>query len=955
MKHRVIAALLALAALLSFLPAAQAAEPELIYTLRDGEAIITGASGDLTGQLLIPEELNGHQVVGIAERAFDNQTGLISVVIQAKVEQLGPVFRSCTALTEAVLPEGLTTLNGTFSGCTALAEITLPSTVKYLGSRTFQNTALRELRLPDGLKEIGADCFSNVPLQEIALPAGLERVGAGAFRGFAELRSLVIPSSVRYLDAAAFSGSIGTVFVRGRTTDGGKLPFASAQRVYCHSGAPVRKQLADYYPTIFYEELPYDPEAQPVAEENGLQYAVIDGEAVVISGAGGEELTVPAKLGGAPVTMVAPLCFSGAAERYASVTLPDSVRWVGRGAIDAERANVPQALQYAGERAFANVTLTGEPQFFSLVTAETESFFGCGLTAAVFGPALRTLGRRAFALNDLRTVTLAEGVETLGAEVFAWNAALTALTVPSTVTQCDDCLKNSKVARVVGDPDGAMAAYCEREGILFIDARTGEEVGEARLVTLDHIQYKIFPSGRAWVVDCEPEQLTGEVVIPASVDGAVVERICDSALAHCGATIIRLPETVRVLEDWAFLQCRSLAYVAIPERLETVLGTPFAACEKLRLLYLPPSYRQDSLVATHLYGLEVLVGYEDTEAERLAQSEGLRFIALPKDAAAIKNETGVFVRQDDALTAVYLRLEQSGGRISAVVPDEVDGLPVTRIAAGAVGDPDYAVLGANVQYVEDGAFYTGGEPAHLAQLVVPASVQYLPPRVSDNAGLTIFGSTGSYADRYAAENGYRFLDRATTPFRDVARSAWYHDAIRTVYWNGLMNGVGENRFAPNETTTRAMVAQVLANLSGIRDFTWSYGFRDVPEDAWYAGAVNWGAMVGIIQGTSKTTFSPEDPVTREQLATLLYRFARACGVDVTARAELDGFGDRGQISQYALSAMQWAVASGVIRGTGPRTLQPRSYATRAEIAQMLCNFMRLTGRTKSAKAVLQIA
>ena len=180
MKHRVIAALLALAALLSFLPAAQAAEPELIYTLRNGEAIITGASGDLTGQLLIPEELNGHPVVGIADRAFDNQTGLISVVIQAKVEQLGPAFRSCTALTEAVLPEVLTTLNGTFSGCTALAEITLPSTVKYLGSRTFQNTALRELRLPDGLKEIGADCFSNVPLQEIVLPAGLERVGAGA-------------------------------------------------------------------------------------------------------------------------------------------------------------------------------------------------------------------------------------------------------------------------------------------------------------------------------------------------------------------------------------------------------------------------------------------------------------------------------------------------------------------------------------------------------------------------------------------------------------------------------------------------------------------------------------------------------------------------------------------------------------------------------------------------------
>ena len=159
-----------------------------------------------------------------------------------------------------------------------------------------------------------------------------------------------------------------------------------------------------------------------------------------------------------------------------------------------------------------------------------------------------------------------------------------------------------------------------------------------------------------------------------------------------------------------------------------------------------------------------------------------------------------------------------------------------------------------------------------------------------------------------------------------------------------MNGVSDTAFAPDATTTRAMVAKVLANLSGIRDFTWSYGFRDVPEDAWYAGAVNWGAMVGIIQGTSKTTFSPDEPVTREQLATFLYRFARACGMDVSERDELTGYDDRAAVSQYALSAVQWAVASGLIRGTGARTLSPASYATRAEIAQMLSNFVRLAGR-----------
>lgn len=945
MKHRIIAALLVLAALLSFLPTVHAAQGELTYTVQDGQVTVTGTVEAPVGQLVIPETIDGYPVTAIANGAFIGANELISVVIQAKVDRLERVFTDCLSLSEVILPEGLVRLEGTFRGCSQLAELTLPSTVRYLGSDTFADTALTQLVLPSGLREIGDRCFRSTPLTAITLPNGLERIGSEAFGSRFEQDYLEIPASVRFIGAKAFEGALGTVVVRGTDTSCGAQPFSSVQLLYCHRTAP----LAAAVPTaVYFEELSYAPTAYPICREGDFWYTVVAGEAIIVRALCDGDVTVPAELGGAAVTALGPFCFYREKTPYLQLTLPDTIRSVGRSAVCARSSNVPQQLQYAGDYAFADVPLRGTPQFSSLISAGTESFRGCGLTEVVFGSALRSLGRRAFSRNRLRSVTLAEGVETLGAEVFAWNSSLSELTVPSTVTQCEDCLKYSGVSRVLGYPDSPMEAYCERAEIPFVNLLTGEESSGTRLVTIDHIQYKIFSSGKAWVVGSEPQYLTGEVVIPPTVEGATVERICDSALANCAAVTVRLPYTLRVLEDWAFLRCSELTYVEIPQGLETMLGTPFAACEKLRLLYLPAGFRRNSTSAAHLYGLELLVGYAGTDAEQFAADEGLRFIALPENAVPIMNETGVFLREDEALTALYLRPMQSGGATTVIVPDDVAGIPVTRLAAGSVGNPNSAALGANVLYVDEGAFYADDEEGNLTQLMVPSSVRSLPSTLCAAPNLTIIGTVETYAEQYAEEKGYRFLDPETTPFRDVSRTAWYHDAVRSVYWNGLMNGVSEHSFAPEDTTTRAMIAKVLANLSGIRDFPWSYGFRDVPDNAWYAPAVNWGAMVGIIQGTSKTAFSPNDPVTREQLAALLYRFAQACNMKTDARADLSAYTDRGQISQYALSAMQWAVASGILRGTDAHTLNPLGYATRAEIAQMVSNFMRYIGRNRNA-------
>ncbi|WP_454940853.1 S-layer homology domain-containing protein [Evtepia sp.] len=178
----------------------------------------------------------------------------------------------------------------------------------------------------------------------------------------------------------------------------------------------------------------------------------------------------------------------------------------------------------------------------------------------------------------------------------------------------------------------------------------------------------------------------------------------------------------------------------------------------------------------------------------------------------------------------------------------------------------------------------------------------------------------------------------TWPFTDVAESDWFYDAVRYAYENGLMDGVGEGRFAPNNPTTRAQLVTILYRLEGEPDVTGESGFTDVEADTWYTDAVAWAAANGIVNGVSETKFAPGNNITREQLATILFRYAESKGYDVSARADLSGFPDAGDILPYAQEAVAWAVAEGIIQGFEDDTIRPGGNATRAQIATILMRF-----------------
>ena len=177
------------------------------------------------------------------------------------------------------------------------------------------------------------------------------------------------------------------------------------------------------------------------------------------------------------------------------------------------------------------------------------------------------------------------------------------------------------------------------------------------------------------------------------------------------------------------------------------------------------------------------------------------------------------------------------------------------------------------------------------------------------------------------------------PFTDVSEKDWFYGDVMFVYENGLMLGTSKTLFSPHGTATRGMMATILWRMEGSPAPKGKNSFADVEAGKWYADAITWTAENGIFAGYGKDKFGPDDPITREQLAAIFYRYADYKGYDLTVKGNLDKFKDADKITDYAKTAMQWAVGSGLVKGKSGNLLDPQGTATRAEIAAMLHRFI----------------
>lgn len=197
------------------------------------------------------------------------------------------------------------------------------------------------------------------------------------------------------------------------------------------------------------------------------------------------------------------------------------------------------------------------------------------------------------------------------------------------------------------------------------------------------------------------------------------------------------------------------------------------------------------------------------------------------------------------------------------------------------------------------------------------------------------------ARRVEIQVSFREIPPESLPFTDIADNAWYADAVRYVYEHGLMAGTSATTFAPDVTTSRAMIATILWRMAGGPVVNYAMNYTDVAQGQWCSEAIRWATSEGVVTGYGNGLFGTNDPITREQLAVMLYQFAQARGYDVSVgeNTNILSYTDVSDVAEYAIPAMQWACGAGIINGTGDGSaLSPQGQATRAQAAVMLTRF-----------------
>ena len=377
---------------------------------------------------------------------------------------------------------------------------------------------------------------------------------------------------------------------------------------------------------------------------------------------------------------------------------------------------------------------------------------------------------------------------------------------------------------------------------------------------------------------------------------------------------------------------------------------------KLSLFFLTLCLTVTALIpgAAAAQGLQLVVSSREAAA-----TQTVGFSGLPADCQSLQatftlsNQEASygFVADRDlaARTGVYVTAKYSGAHVtvyvtakSGVLSDDgsltlgtissADGLSAFTVEQ-ATGLKLVAADNTETTYPSVDTGDSAGEPSEPSEPNVPGD--------SDNSG---GGSSSGGSNSGGSGDSSGGKEETGLPFTDVSSGSWYYDSVAYVYEQGLMGGTGEGRFSPDLTTSRAMIVTILYRLEGSPAVSGGATFSDVAAGGWYADAVAWASANGIVTGYANGSFGPDDTITREQMAAILYRYARYKGQDLSAQAGLDSYADAAQVSAYAADAMEWAVGSGLITGTSATTLSPAGSATRAQAAVILARFCQTPAR-----------